>query len=285
MISIIICSRTQEISPKLFQNIEETIGCAYELIFIDNFKNTYSIFEAYNLGIKKSKGNYLCFIHDDILFHSKGWGLKIKEIFQSDNKIGLIGVAGAKVKTKMPSAWWDCRNGENFTYIIQHFKNKEKEKWNFGFDKNTIEEVVAIDGVFMVMRRDKRIFFDERLKGFHNYDLYLSLKHHIFNKKVIVTNKILLEHFSEGSLNKSWYESTSLFHKLYKSYLPIDISGQENNIQSKKTEFNLGISFIAKLVEKKLYWDAIYWWFEIFKLKPKSKYHYRFWKRILKNSL
>ena len=67
MISIIICSRDKSISEELSTNISETINHDYELIVIDNSKNKYSIFEAYNSGIKKSKGLYWCFIHDDIL--------------------------------------------------------------------------------------------------------------------------------------------------------------------------------------------------------------------------
>ena len=62
MISVIICSRTSTIGTALSENIKNSIGCEYELISIDNSKNTYSIFEAYNLGIQKSKFDFLCFI-------------------------------------------------------------------------------------------------------------------------------------------------------------------------------------------------------------------------------
>jgi len=110
MISIIICSRKSIIDVRLSENLNDTIGCEYELIIIDNSENKYSIFEAYNLGIQRSTGNYLCFIHDDILFHTLVWGNVIKSIFQSDLNIGLIGVAGAKLKTKMPSGYWNCPN-------------------------------------------------------------------------------------------------------------------------------------------------------------------------------
>jgi glycosyltransferase involved in cell wall biosynthesis len=273
MLSIIICSRSANIPSFLNENIKETIGCAHELVVIDNSTNQYSIFEAYNQGIKRSKGEFLCFIHDDINIQTNGWGKVVKEIFLQIPEAGLLGIAGGKIKTKMPSAWWD--GGENVLSLVQHHKNRPSELWNQGFDNFDTVEVATIDGVFMVMRRDKRIMFDERLKGFHNYDIYLSLKHHAFNKKVIVTNKILLEHFSEGSLNKSWYKSTSLFHKFYKSYLPIVISGQQNDIQLKRTEFKVGLRFTTKLIEQKSYWDAFYWGFEIFKLKLKIKYYYR----------
>ncbi len=284
-ISIIICSREKQISKDLIENIKNTVGCDFELIVIDNSENKYSIFEAYNLGIEKSKGEYLCFIHDDVIFHTNDWGNVLECVFNENKEVGLIGVAGSKIKNKMPSAWWDCPAEQKVIHIIQHFPNKEKEKWALGLENGQNKEVVAIDGVFMAMRKDKCINFNTKMSGFHNYDLNISLDYKKHGYKIIVTPKILMEHFSLGTLNKSWYKSTSLFHKLYKNYLPINITGQDIYIQSKKDEFNLGLSFITKLIEQKLYWDAIYWWFEIFKLKPKAKYHYRFWKMILKKYL
>lgn len=283
MISIIICSRTAQIDATLFNNIKETIGVDYELIVVDNSGNRYSIFEAYNIGIAKSKGMYLCFIHDDIFIDTLYWGKIIEEIFSSNSQVGLLGIAGGKIKMKMPSAWWD--GGEVVLKLVQHYKNKPKELWDQGFEKDDIVEVSAIDGVFMVMKNDGKKIFDERLKGFHCYDLYLSLKHHILGKKVIVSNKILIEHFSEGNLDKSWFVSSSLFHKYYKNYLPI-VSNENSKIENlKNKEVNLCASFIAKLIEYKLYTDAFYWWFEVFKLKPVAKYHYRFWKGIIKTMI
>ncbi len=279
MISIIICSRIQSVSTDLSQNIKNSIGCDYELIVIDNSENKYSIFEAYNLGIKKSKGEYLCFIHDDIFIQTNNWGKIIEEIFSNNPLVGLLGIAGGKIKTKMPSTWWDANY--NVLNILQHNSDGTKQIWNQGFGNLDAVEVVAIDGVFMVMRRNDQIIFDERLKGFHNYDIYLSLKHYILNKKVIVTNRIFIEHFSEGNLNKSWLESTSLFHKLYKKYLPNYINREYKKEYIRKLEYKIGTRFITKLIEQKMYWDAIYWWYEIFKINPISKYHYRFWKSIL----
>lgn len=72
----------------------QTVGYTYELIVIDNSEYKYSIFEAYNLGIERSSGEYLCFIHDDILFHSQDWGKAVEGIFNDDVKIGLIGNFG-----------------------------------------------------------------------------------------------------------------------------------------------------------------------------------------------
>lgn len=279
MISIIICSRTAELSHELYQNIDETIGCNYELIIIDNSRNTYSIFEAYNLGIEKSSGEYLYFIHDDILFNTKNWGVVLTSIFESNSKIGLIGVAGAKVKTKMPSTWWDSDERENVINVIQHHKGKDKEVHNHGFDLVKNVEVVVIDGVFMAIRSDDRIAFSTKLKGFHAYDLNLSFEIIKHGYSIVVTNEIIIEHFSSGVINESWVKSSYNLHKLYKKQLPLFVDG---STVSKNDEIINAYRFINKSLQFNLKKIAIITWFQLFLLQPFSRFHYRFWKAIIK---
>lgn len=282
MISIIICSRTKQIDNELSTNIKSTIGCPSELIIIDNSKNEYSIFEAYNLGIEKSKGEYLCFIHDDILFHTQDWGSVVNQIFELDSTIGLVGIAGAKTKTKMPSAWWDCNKGQNYTNIIQHFKNREKEKWNFGFDRNPIEEVVVIDGVFMVMRKLDKISFHKSMEGFHNYDLNISFEYKKKGYKIVVTNQIMIEHFSIGTINREWIKSTSKIHKLYQCMLPLMVERvpvlKTLEIENAKKFINQSLLLQERVI-------AVQYWTKLFVVNPFLKFHLNFWKKYLKTLL
>jgi glycosyltransferase involved in cell wall biosynthesis len=278
MISIIICSRTSYLEPQFIENIRQTIGSDYELIVINNSENNYSIFEAYNLGIVKSKGDVLCFIHDDILFHTDGWGILLLKIFGTNQLIGLLGVAGSKIKTKMPSAWWDCPHDQKAVNIIQHFNDNKKEEWNYGFKGDLMTSVVAIDGVFMAMRKDKRIVFNTKIKGFHNYDLNISIEYQKYGYDVFVTNQILIEHFSIGTINKSWIKSTLLIHKLYDEFLPLKINCKSDQIFFRQIEFNNGIVFINRSLSLDLKYNAIMTWFRLLRLKPYSKFHFKFLK-------
>lgn len=281
MISIIICSRSTTIDAKFSQNIEETIGCAYELIVIDNSENNYSIYEAYNIGIKRAKGDYWCFMHDDILFHTQNWGLEVLRIFEADSKIGLLGVAGAKLKTKMPSGWWNCPSDLKNINIIQHFPDKEKELEFMGWQTNNqIEEVAVIDGVFMFAKKDDFIFFNEEDSGFHNYDLYLSAIYNKHNFKVVVTNSVLIEHFSYGNLNVKWIESSYDFFKKYKGLFPINKS-KLNTVVIKKIELFNGFNFIEKLINEGKIGKALSIWICLFKIKPISMYHWRVIQKFL----
>jgi glycosyltransferase involved in cell wall biosynthesis len=257
------------------------VGCDYELVVIDNSENKYSIFEAYNLGIERSKGGYLCFVHDDILFHTENWGQIVENIFESDTTIGLLGIAGAKSKTKMPSAWWDCLGDQIAISIIQHskIKGKEIEKLIYGFEEGITEvEVVFIDGVFMAMRKDNRIRFNNFITGFHNYDLNISLEYKKYNYKILVTNKILIEHFSIGNINQEWITSAFEFHNIYKNSLPLKTT---TRYLTEEMEFSNGKKFIDNCLKYNNYKIACSVWRKLFCLHPISNYHIKFWKVVL----
>ncbi|MRX67909.1 Glycosyltransferase like family protein [Flavobacterium resistens] len=278
MISIIVCSRTSDISLSLRENLEKTIGCIYELIIIDNSKNTHSIFEAYNLGIQKSKFEFLCFIHDDICMHTQDWGKIIVGIFKEDLKIGLIGIAGSKIKSKMPSPWWNCPNNQSVINIIQHYSHKDKESMTSGFNEDLNVEAAVLDGVFMSARKVEKIQFDSKMAGFHNYDLNISLEYKKHDYKVVITKQLLLEHFSTGKLNEDWVKSCYYIHRKYKSILPLN---NKSHIVSKETEIANAANFIEESVTFKKYRIAFFIWLKLFTLHPRLKWQIRFLKRIL----
>lgn len=276
MLSLIICSRNDSISKQLGENLIKTILSDYELIVIDNSSNQLSIFEAYNEGIKRSKGEILVFLHDDILFRTIGWDNIVFKIFNEDPRIGLLGIAGSTVKTKMPSTWF-VDPASITIRIIQHQKENTKVlSKNFGFKSKKLIDVAAIDGVLMIMRRDDRVFFDTDLKGFHNYDLDLSIQHYKLKKRICVTSEILIEHFSEGNINKDWYISTGKFHRKNYDVLPIVIDSKMNQQNMKMNEFRVGASFVMHLLEMNLKGEALYWWLKLFKMKFYSKFHFKF---------
>jgi len=278
MISIIICSRVKIINPNLLDNLKETIGCNHELIIIDNSENKLSIFEAYNIGIKRSKGNLLCFLHDDILIHTKGWGDIVNQIFIENDNIGLLGVAGTKYKSKMPSGWWNCPNKYKNINIIQHLNNK-KEKWYYGFEDSNLSTVVAIDGVFMVLRRKNELNFNKKIKGYHNYDLNISLENYIKGYKTVVTNQILLEHFSNGTINESWYNSTYLIHEMYNKILPISVG---NSLVESDLELKNGFHFLKYYIQFKFKTGFFKLWLYLFLIKPLTINHIKIFKLLIK---
>lgn len=133
MISCIICSRSAEIPQELKDNINATIGCDYELVVIDNSANKYSIFSAYNEGVRRAKGDILCFMHEDIEFLSKDWGKAVMAHF-CNASLGVLGVVGGHCLPACPCSWWSAginsgriwQGGVNFLKNICHIKKTLK---------------------------------------------------------------------------------------------------------------------------------------------------------------
>ena len=227
MISIIICSRNNDIPDSLKQSIAETIACQYELVIIDNTKNSLSIFQAYNEGIRRSTGEILCFCHDDILFKTMQWGEKIQHFFQDDS-IGQIGIAGTHFLPDAPMYWWSSPFISQFN--LENDKGVIKKNDTRHYFHGNLADVVAVDGVCFFIPRVlfSRLSFDEkRFDGFHAYDMDISMQILQLGKRVCVTDVLTIEHqWSEDSFKNKKYmakldENLNLFYEKWKSILPI----------------------------------------------------------------
>lgn len=226
MISIIICSRKADISEELKRNISETIGVDYELIVIDNSENCYSIFSAYNEGLKSAKGDVLCFMHEDVFFHSNFWGKNVEDYFEKHEAVGMLGVAGTHYLPKMPAAWWDTemRSGHLLqgSVVDGEYKIIQEELWDDYRREPT--SVVSVDGLWMCFR--KSVFSDIRwddknFKGFHGYDTDISLQVINLGMEVHIFWDITIEHKSVGVAKMEFYHSLDLLFEKWGDKLPI----------------------------------------------------------------
>lgn len=220
MISCIICSRSSDISEELKKNIANTIGEEYELIIIDNSKNIYSIFSAYNEGVRRSKGDILCFMHEDIIYHADDWGIKIEKYFE-DITIGLIGVCGSHFLSRAPIGWWKMAPFTSYSYIQNGTESQEISL--FKGDDDLIDAVVC-DGLCLFIRSslfDKICFDEKNYDGFHFYDMDICMQVIQKGYRVCILKEILLEHFSTGNMNKKWNDNLCVFYKKWNYCLPI----------------------------------------------------------------
>lgn len=243
MLSIVICSVNPKHLESISDNIEETIGIPYELIPIDNRNSPRGICAVYNEGVKSAKYDHICFVHEDVRFKTTGWGKALQRVFQ-DPTIGLIGVAGAAHKPRMISGWGAEGLPDRLVKInlIQHF-DKDKKKASLQYQntgKEKLAEVACVDGLFLASTKEilQEIPFDEELlKGFHGYDIDISMA--IGCKyKVVVSYDILVEHFSQGSLNMEWLKNSLLVHEKWASELPRSVQSvtrKEKAICEKRT--------------------------------------------------
>ncbi len=227
MISIIICSRREDIPPGLQNSIAETIGVEYELVVIDNSHHDYSLFSAYNEGVRRAKGEILCFCHEDILFHTPSWGDSVQNLF-SDESIGVVGVIGSHFLPGAPMYWWSSPfisqySVNNDQGVVQRNDHRE-------FFHGHIADVVTIDGVcfFIARKLFGSLRFDDRtFQGFHLYDMDICMQVQGLGKRVCVTDVLEIEHFwSENSLKDEQYmavldHNLELFYHKWEKNLPM----------------------------------------------------------------
>lgn len=261
MISIIICSRSQEMLREVSQDVAQSIGLPYEIIAIDNSEGKYSIFQAYNLGIAKSKFNYLCFMHEDISFETPDWGKKVINTFESNVKLGLLGVAGSSYKPAVPSGWSFDSACDDTTYmnIVQYYKGGNKKNKIYSKPKNEpVSKVVSVDGVWFCTTKEiaAQVKFDEQtFSGFHCYDVDFSLAV-LQHYEVAVTFEILINHFSEGSFNDSWITDTLKLHKKWRNILPINLADLPAKDKARE-EFKAFHALLPRLVGKQMFCSAV----------------------------
>lgn len=221
MITVIICSVKPELREALSANIAATIGIEYQLIVTDNRIAPKGICTVYNEAAAKAGNPFLCFVHEDVCFHTLGWGKILVGLLSVENH-ALIGVSGAVYKSDMPSSWVDCHQKHYRTNTLQYFTGKGKVEQIFNPENENYSEVAVIDGVLMATRKtiwEKNQFDASLLKGFHGYDLDFSLSAGK-RGKVLVTHEIMLEHFSAGSFSKEWVNDTLSVHRKWKQTLP-----------------------------------------------------------------
>lgn len=238
MFSFIVCSINPDYLAGMKKSLGETCGQPFELLVWDNIAEKKPITEVYNILGDRAAYPYLCFLHEDILFETNNWGSHLLEAFDSDAGLGLIGVAGARYKSRTPSGWstgfrdWDCMN------ILHKNKSGVTEHFRFQPGKTDAEPVVNIDGVFMCIRKEvwQQVRFDDQfLRGFHLYDVDFSFRvTRLFRARVLFTIDIL--HLTEGgNFGDEWLDYTLRWHRKYQAQLPstIDRSGPDGSRERK----------------------------------------------------
>lgn len=211
MISIIVSSFNEEYFSKFRNSIERTIGVDFELIKIDNPKK-YSLSEAYNIGGEQAQFDLLLFVHEDVVFVSKDWGLTIKKLFEENIKLGVVGVAGSLKKSYLPTGWGTGTSEYDRINLIQVTEDQESTHSTRKLNEPS-ELVKVIDGVFIATTKKiwEKFKFDESILGFHFYDIDFSLR--VTESYLgLITYEILLKHFSLGNYDTDWIKMSLHYH-------------------------------------------------------------------------
>ena len=232
MISIVICATKINIIKDIEKNISSTIGVEFELIVVDNSGSKYSIFQAYNLGVKRSKYPILCFMHDDIVYHSENWGKVVIDYFNYSDT-GMIGIGGTRFLSSIPAIWWagghKYLNSKSGTIchncIDTNRSNLNESRYNVINPENkNFTRVAILDGLWFCIRKSlfDRIEFDEiNFRGFHFYDLDICMQINKLKLNLYCLFNIKIEHISSSKLDEEWIINCIKFYRKWRFTFPI----------------------------------------------------------------
>lgn len=261
MISIIICSRGPEHSLAVIQNVAVTIGTPYEIIAIDNSQGQYGICEAYNMGAAQAQYELLCFMHEDLSFHTVGWGQIVAGTL-ADPTIGVLGVAGGRHQLKAPSSWWFP--GEQYRRMqVMHTIGKHAPVLDVVRPANepALTEVAVLDGLWLCSRREvwaAHPFDAVTFPEFHFYDVDYCTSIY-FKFRICVTYEIVIEHFSSGSINQMWVRNCLKYYAKWQHQLPFGVA-QVDASEEKRLETDAIYHLIDLLIWHKIPVRTIYHW-------------------------
>ncbi len=223
-LSLIVCSRRHRIAGRLERNVETTIGVGHEWVVIDNADGRRGIADAYEEAAARAKGDVLCFMHDDILFHTPNWGQAVCRHLAGGNT-GVLGVVGGHLLPAAPSTWFSTpyRSGQYIDGKNDSPRNglvEYRQWWNGG----DYMDVAAVDGFWMCIPKVHygRIRFGACVGGkFHGYDLDICLQSWTAGLAVKVAGNILVEHFSTGDTGLAWLDALDAVYGQWKEQLPL----------------------------------------------------------------
>ena len=250
MISFIICSIDPPRCQEARRNVEETVGVPHEILVHDNREAGWGLSKVYNHYAALTKGDILCFMHEDIAFLTADWGREIESFYTSHPGAGVVGFFGAQIKTKTPSGVGYYKRFDMSNYV-QCYRDG-REVTYIHSDGEDYTPVVQIDGMCMIAPRKvwaENPFDEVNFPGFHLYDLDFSLAIALRYTNY-VCHKVLIKHDSEGSNNDQWCHYTKVFHDKWNDALPVTSVPMSRRI-IRKVEAYMSYKFYRNILHRR----------------------------------
>lgn len=176
-----------------------------------------SMTSGYNEAMNASNAKYKIYMHQDVFILNEYFLINILKIFDSDKKIGMIGMVGAVNINKEAIMWGSSRVGNIINkssihkpYIFEKFDNPD-----------SLTKVSVIDGFLMVTCIDipwREDIFD----GWHFYDLSQSMEFRKQNYDIVVPEQTHAWCLHDDRVALSLFDYNhyrKLFINEYKSFL------------------------------------------------------------------
>ena len=203
------------------QQLDIPQGFSIECIAIRNARFMTS---GYNAAMKESNAKYKIYMHQDVLILNKRILFDLLNIFQSDEAIGIVGMAGS-ADIPDTSAWWenehllgyayDCLS--SYTRVVNHSIPEQ----------NAFADAGVVDGLFIATQYDLP-WREDLFDGWHHYDTSQCCEFLRNNLRVVVANQLTSDgtpkpwclHYIEHTVTTVHYEKYRIiFLKEYRELI------------------------------------------------------------------
>jgi glycosyltransferase involved in cell wall biosynthesis len=229
MISVISIISNKKIAKEFLLRGLSRQDTKFESILIDNTRSFYkSSSQAYNSGSTKASGDYLMFIHQDVILPTNNWLKEAENWLSTLSSFGLAGVAGM-LKPKYINEFELCAR----YYLLKEldmlsfwyrrfgrgnvFHGRNKLPWE-GKPISEIVSVQTVDEQLLIVPSNvfDHIQFDETVcNSWHLHGVEYSLVISEKGYKVYVLPCPAF-HLSTGKTDKSYYETLTKIIKKHK---------------------------------------------------------------------
>jgi hypothetical protein len=190
MISVILPATDEKQVERLNASLEG-LGQPFELLPI---YHANSFFDAWNKGLKKAKGKYLLFTHQDTLYHHIP---DLDEVFAFEDELGMVGVAGG-METDANDPWWFSQRRYAQRKLSGRIYHDGETRGLSVFGK--YGKVQILDGVCLVTPTETLLKVGIPKHDWCTWDWYDHVISLEYNKKnyYLKTVPILMTHYSAG---------------------------------------------------------------------------------------
>lgn len=150
---------------------EESLKYIHSLQIPDGFeldeitvREAESMASGYNAAMKSSDAKYKVYLHQDTLIINKNFLFDVINLFQNNQKLGLIGMTGSR-KLASNGVWWESKRKVGQVYESSTGRMNQLE---FEKVQSAYEQVEGIDGFIMITQED----IEWREDLFHDWHFY-----------------------------------------------------------------------------------------------------------------
>lgn len=138
-----------------------------------------SICSAYNAGMQASEAKYKIYMHQDVFIINPYFLYELKERFERDSQVGMIGMIGSKT-VPLSGVMWDA---DRYGSLYETHVHETVLLTNYEDCKDV--EVALIDGFMMATQYDIR-WREDLFDKWDYYDASQSMEFRLAGHKVLV---------------------------------------------------------------------------------------------------